>query len=47
MNLLMLIIIFLALCVAGAIVYMAWSLTPKHPASDETQESGESSDSER
>lgn len=47
MNLLMLIIIFLALCVAGAIVYMAWSLTPKNPESDDHQESGESSESEQ
>jgi len=35
MNLLMLIIIFLALCVAGAIAYMAWSLTPKAPGKKE------------
>jgi len=35
MNLLMLIIIFLALCVAGAIGYVAWSLTPKNPEKKE------------
>jgi len=35
MNLLMLIIIFLALCVAGAIAYIAWSFTPKNPATKE------------
>ncbi len=29
MNLLMLILIFLAICVAGGIAYLAWSLVPK------------------
>jgi hypothetical protein len=53
MNLLMLIIIFLAVCVAGGVIYFAWTLTPKVPKaptaptaskSSETQESTGSPD---
>jgi hypothetical protein len=35
MNLLMLIIIFLAVCVAGGVIYFAWTLTPKVPKASE------------
>ena len=50
MNLLMLIIIFVALWIAGAIAYFAWTLTPEVPdahEADDAQESEASPDSER
>jgi hypothetical protein len=48
MNLLMLILIFLALWICGAIAYFAWTLTagvPESDESDDTQESLASPDS--
>jgi flagellar basal body-associated protein FliL len=45
MNLLMLIIIFLAVCVAGGVIYFAWTLTPKVPKASERRETQESTGS--
>jgi hypothetical protein len=42
MNLLMLILIFLALCVAGGIAYFAWTLVPKATEDREPDEHADS-----
>lgn len=49
MNLLMLIIIFLAICVAGGVIYFAWTMTPgvlNDEEKGETREATGSPDSE-